>query len=71
MRQEVEIVVDPDPNPVGSEIFAGSPDPENVIPDPSSSVSEQLRIRNEFEVKLLWTTGKIWQFLGKNAQLKI
>ncbi len=29
----------------------------------SGSGSEQLRIRNKFEVKLLWKTGTIWQFL--------
>ncbi len=34
------------------------------------SGSEQLRIRNEFEVKLLWETGKIWTFLNKNAKFK-
>ncbi len=32
--------------------------------------SEQLRILNEFEVKLLWKTGKIWQFFHNNAQFK-
>ncbi len=28
------------------------------------------RIQNEFEVKLLWKTGKIGQFFNKNAQFK-
>ncbi len=36
----------------------------------SGSGSGQLRIRNEFEVKLLWKTDKICQFLKKNAQFK-
>jgi hypothetical protein len=36
----------------------------------SGSESEELRILNEFEVKLLWKTGKILQFLHKNAQFK-
>ncbi len=34
------------------------------------SGSGQLRIRNEFEVKLPRKTDKIWQFLNKNAQFK-
>ncbi len=34
------------------------------------SGSGQLRIRNEFEVKLLWKTDNIWQFLNKTAQFK-
>ncbi len=34
------------------------------------SGSEQLRIRNEFERIFIWKTGKMWQFLNKNAQLK-
>ncbi len=43
-----------------------------VDPDPEKnhSGSEQLRIWNEFEVKLLWKSGKIWLFLNKNAKLK-
>jgi hypothetical protein len=45
-------VVDPDPG--GSEILAGSGSGKIIPdPDPSSSGSEQLRIQNEFEVKLL------------------
>ena len=32
--------------------------------------SFQIRIRHEFEVKLLWKTDKIWQFLNKKI-LKI
>jgi hypothetical protein len=45
-----------------------------VDPDPSDlkllegARSEQLRIRKEFEVKLLWKTDHIWRFLNKNAQ---
>ncbi len=34
------------------------------------SGSKQLQLPNVFEVKLFWKTGKIWQFLNKNAQLK-
>jgi hypothetical protein len=30
----------------------------------------RIRVRNEFEVKLLWKTGKIWEFLNINARLK-
>jgi hypothetical protein len=40
-------VVDPDPK-----LFAGSGSGKN------HSASEQLRIRNEFEIKVLWNTGK-------------
>ncbi len=36
----------------------------------NQSGSEQLQIRKEFEVKLLWKTGKIGQYLNKNAQFK-
>ncbi len=32
--------------------------------------SRQPRIRNEFKVKLLWKTDKIWQFFNKNAPFK-
>ncbi len=34
------------------------------------SGSRQLRIRNEFELKLLWKTDKIWQYFNKNAQFE-
>jgi hypothetical protein len=39
-----------DPDPVGSENFSRIWIREKIIPEPNS---EQLRIRNEFEVKLL------------------
>jgi hypothetical protein len=59
-------VVDPEPDPVGSEVLAGSGSRKH------HSRSEQLLIRNEFEVKL-WYSGKlikIFHFCNKNAQLK-
>ncbi len=70
MNSVVDPVPDPDPNPVGSK--------------PSSRVRIRIRIRKKLyririraapdqkwiEVKLLWKTDKIWQFLNKNAQLK-
>ncbi len=34
------------------------------------SGSGQLRIWNEFEIKVLWKADKSWQFLNKNAQIK-
>ncbi len=54
------------PDPVGSETFSRI----QIQNNHSWSGSEQLRIQNEFEVKLLWKTGKIWQFLNKNDQLQ-
>ncbi len=51
------IVVDPDLDP--------NMDPEKIVPDPG-----QLWIQNEFEVKLLLKSDKIWQFLNKNDQFQ-
>ncbi len=52
-------VVDPDLVPVGSETFS------------RIRIRKKLfRIRNEFWVRLLWKTDKIWQFLNKNTQFK-
>ncbi len=48
----------------GSKTFKQDLDKEN------HSGSRQLRIRNEFEVKLLWKTDKIWQFIKKYSILK-
>ncbi len=52
------------PDSVRSETFSRL----RIWKNHSGSRSEQLRILNEFKVKLLWKTGKIWQFLHKNAQ---
>ncbi len=51
-----------DPDPVGSETFSRI--------RKNHSGSEQLQLWNDFEVKLLGKTGKIWQFLNRDAQLK-
>jgi hypothetical protein len=57
--------VGPDPD---QKLLAGSGSGKNH----SGCGYEQLRIRNEFEVKLLLNTGKILKFLNKkkNSQLK-
>ncbi len=49
------------------------PDPGLVRSETCSRIrirKKSFRIRNEFEVKQLWKTDNIWQFLDKNAQLK-
>ncbi len=38
--------------------------------DHSGPGSGQLQIRNEFEVKIIWKTDKIWPFPNKNVQFK-
>ncbi len=53
-------VVDPDP---------GS-DPKHLAGSKSDTDLEKLILDPEFEVKLLWKTDKIWQFLSRNAQIK-
>ncbi len=52
-----------DPDPVGYETFSRI--------QIRKKSSKQLRIWNKFAVKLLWKTGKIWQFLTKKLILKI
>ncbi len=56
-----------DPDPIGSDTFCRIK--IQIWIRKNHSGSGWLRIRNEFEVKLL--TDNIWQFLNKNAQLKI
>jgi hypothetical protein len=56
--------LDPESVPVGSGTVS------SILIRKKHSGSEQLWIRNEFVVKLLWKTDKIRQVLKKNAQLK-
>jgi hypothetical protein len=58
-----------DPDPVGSETFRKIRI-RIQIREKDHYGSGQLRIRNEFEIKLLLKTDKIRQFLNKNAQFK-
>ncbi len=59
-------VVDPDPEGTGSETFWQDPDTD---PEKSHSGAGQLRIRNEFEVKLLRKTEKTYLDIDLQAKL--